>query len=237
MAGLAGMAAALAPGHAGYWRLLMIAIVVLVLIGFTIWGKENLSVNRQAGSVNRVPELRINDEPVANPPAAEVLDQLRERQQEIITRQELLLRDIADIKLAINTNEDTEAASPAATLEQQRLQMKALNEKVSGLQARIAELELPVSSLPAPAAGRKRSDEDGGWVVNLAAFSDENAGRNMLATLQKAGIRAEQRPVTVDGATRYRLLVAGFDSRADALQYIKNLPGEYGIKGAWAALE
>lgn len=237
MAVLAGMANALAPGQAGYLRLLVISSVIVVLIGFTIWGKDNFSLDREARSVTPAPEIRINDEPLATPPARAELEQLRERQGEIIARQERLLRDIAELKLALKAGQEAAAAALATELEQQRQQLGALGETLSGLQARVSGLELPVSSLPAPAAGPASADTAGGWVVNLAAFADAKAGSALLASLQKAGVPAEQHQVTINGATRYRVRVGGFATRAEALQYKNTLASDHGIKDAWVAAD
>jgi hypothetical protein len=230
---LAGMAGALAPGRAGYWRLLGISSVIVVLIGFTFWGKGQLSGDRQAVILNQAPEIRLDDEPVATPPAAAELEQLRLRQQELIVRQDLLLRDITEMKQAITARPGFDETALASELEQQRLQLISISETVSGLQSRISGLELPVSGLPAPAAGPKRTDKAGGWSVTLASFADEKAANARLVELRKAGIKAEPHPVTVDGATRFRLRVTGFASRAEALQYASTLASDHGISDAW----
>jgi len=97
------------------------------------------------------------------------------------------------------------------------------------------ELPAPLESLP-PGSTRETTattSKQVGWVVNLVSVYSESAANKELERLQNKGINAEVAESTVNGRQLYRIRVAGFSSRKEAIEQKNLLTGKYGIKDAW----
>ncbi|MEZ5542609.1 MAG: SPOR domain-containing protein [Pseudomonadota bacterium] len=71
------------------------------------------------------------------------------------------------------------------------------------------------------------------WVVNVAAFANEQSTAALADRLRNQGISVERQVVKIDGGQIYRLRVPGFASSTDARRYAREIDAQYGLKGAW----
>jgi cell division septation protein DedD len=77
----------------------------------------------------------------------------------------------------------------------------------------------------APGSGAARSG--GKWKVVAGSFDDQNDALVLYDRLRAAGYAAAISPATTNGATIYRVRIAGLPSRADALSLGKRLQATF----------
>ncbi len=72
-----------------------------------------------------------------------------------------------------------------------------------------------------------------GWVANIASFTRKNQANKALEVLYAAGLSPMLQQVNVNGRRIYRVVVDGFDSRADAKSFVYRADHEFGLPGGW----
>jgi cell division septation protein DedD len=71
------------------------------------------------------------------------------------------------------------------------------------------------------------------WGVNLMSLGSEAAAKKEIQRLQGKGIQAESLQVSSGGKNMYRIRVAGFASKQEALDMQTLLAREHGLKDTW----
>jgi hypothetical protein len=91
--------------------------------------------------------------------------------------------------------------------------------------AGLPEPTQPAAKIPAQSA----SDSNEGWAVNLMSLGSEAAAEKQVAHFQDMGIKAEYALIPVKGKLWYRVRIAGFANKKDAIAYKKILSEKYSI--------
>lgn len=101
----------------------------------------------------------------------------------------------------------------------------------------------PAADVPAPAVSAGTPDSsavdpeakgsEGIWVLNVASSTNVDAIRALMKRLDGAGVKSEQQTVTVNGQTRYRLRIPGFETRQAAREFADRHAQKLRIKDPW----
>jgi hypothetical protein len=236
--------------------------IIAALLGFLLfaWGqflgkpRSDLTMNVTSGTqqyIQRVNEPMVTS--TAELPSTAVtvsgtageagLEEIRERQLQILSRQEELAAGMANIQDNNSKRWATYEAILNEIREEQRNEIKAISVMLATLQKQLHELE--ASGTVAGKPKKKSSDEQSGgsaqprgegeWVVYLASSGNKEAIGKLVAKLQKSGIAAEQQEIDTDGVKRYRLRVVGFTSSAEAQEYAGKLKQDRNFAGAYVS--
>ncbi|HEY0635404.1 MAG TPA: SPOR domain-containing protein [Gammaproteobacteria bacterium] len=135
-----------------------------------------------------------------------------------------------EMALRLENQASASPASEAATLEELRKRLEAL-EQGTGKVKRTAT----TATKPAAKPATKPTPASGDWTVILVSFATSAQAEAEKGRLQKLGIRAEVSKTVVEGKTRYRLRVPGYTSQEKAKAAIPTIESKSGIKGAWVA--
>lgn len=73
---------------------------------------------------------------------------------------------------------------------------------------------------------------DGRWAVYLGAFRARQSAGNLMGDLDDQGYPAEIKQVSLNGSL-YRVAVAGFATKDDAVKFVAAAESNLGITGAW----
>jgi DedD protein len=91
------------------------------------------------------------------------------------------------------------------------------------------------SAASAPAADGKPDAVAGRFVVQVAAYSEASAARDMRQRVEKLGLKSYTQPIEIDGVKRIRVRVGPFPARDDAEKAAATLK-EAGLPAAVLAL-
>ncbi|MDX8390790.1 MAG: hypothetical protein R8M38_09910 [Mariprofundaceae bacterium] len=72
------------------------------------------------------------------------------------------------------------------------------------------------------------------WVVNLFSHPSMEMAMQEKERMYKRGIETEIYQTVVNEITRYRVIISGFKTAKEAIDYANLLENEYRVKGAWA---
>jgi cell division septation protein DedD len=86
-----------------------------------------------------------------------------------------------------------------------------------------------VSATISPSSANRQKS----WGVNLMSLGSETAARQEIRRLQAKGIQAESLQVSSGGRNMYRIRVAGFANKQEALDMQALLARKHGLKGTW----
>lgn len=92
----------------------------------------------------------------------------------------------------------------------------------------------PGRDTPTPPTGAPSDGPvpEGGWAVQLASFTTEQEARARMEQYQELGLEPYRTTAVVDGITRYRVRVGGFDSREAAGESLEALKRQTGVHDA-----
>ncbi len=85
---------------------------------------------------------------------------------------------------------------------------------------------------PEPKAGPTEGTE-GPWKVNLVSVTSEAAARKEVKRLRELGIKANYTMLNIKGKPWYRIQVAGYASKEEALKAARELGDRLGMKDIW----
>lgn len=143
------------------------------------------------------------------------------------TKSEPHQTEIATVKQEVSELE-TDLAST-------RSEMTAMKTVIEQVKDELATKQVPDQFATAQSSTVQSStvQSDGGWVVNLASLSTREQAQIGLKKLKNSGVQSDIQETIVNGATVYRLSVAGFASRNAAMQFINKAKSQYGFSGGW----
>lgn len=124
------------------------------------------------------------------------------------------------------TAQSTEQTAPAT--------VKTAREQPRGKPA--ADVPAPAVSAGAPDSGAADpavKGSEGIWVLNVASSTNVDAIRALMERLNAMGVKSEQQTVTVNGQTRYRLRIPGFETRQSAREFADRHAQKLRIKDPW----
>jgi cell division septation protein DedD len=99
--------------------------------------------------------------------------------------------------------------------------------------APVDSADTPDSSTVDPAA----KGSEGVWVLNVASSTNVDAIRALMERLGAMGVKSEEQTVTVNGQTRYRLRIPGFETRQAAREFADRHAQKLRIKDPWISKE
>lgn len=94
------------------------------------------------------------------------------------------------------------------------------------------QMEIPLQDKKTPASGEKpeKSNSQGSYTIQVAAFKSFRDAVTQMTTLEKKGFTATRTTKEMDGITWYRIRIGEFASRDAATQYLEKL-NQAGING------
>ena len=122
--------------------------------------------------------------------------------------------------------QSTEQAAPAT--------VTTARELPSGKPA--ADAPVSADSTGAPDSGAvdpALKASEGAWVLNVASSTNVDAIRALMDRLYEMGVKSEEQTVTVNGQTRYRLRIPGFETRQAAREFADRHAQKLRIKDPW----
>ncbi len=83
------------------------------------------------------------------------------------------------------------------------------------------------------ASNAKTATNNKGWAVVLASFTNAAGAEKAAAGFRQKGLDATIEKGVVKTGSVYRLIKSGYETRVDALGFIKQVKAKYGVSGAW----
>lgn len=123
----------------------------------------------------------------------------------------------------------SEAAVPSGTVHGDNRVLRAPAAAPGQSETSPETLSPPPVSAAAPAAG----SGEGSWVINLVSLYDQAAADRFARRAGDLGIAVEQNQAQVQGRPVWRLQIAGFASRNEALAYSEANKDKLGLKKVW----
>ncbi len=110
-------------------------------------------------------------------------------------------------------------------------ELKIANDKLKNISNQAVEKN---SGVPAPTTiAAITAVTTIGWVANIASFRNKNQASQALAPLYAVGLSPMIQQANVNGNRIYRLIVDGFDSKAEARSFVRRADHEFGLPGGW----
>lgn len=111
--------------------------------------------------------------------------------------------------------------------------ISTLREELERVQRETLEIKDAMETIKTNTSSTQVKTTSGKWLVNLASLSDMEKVKIAVNRLQEYGLDPVVDEAVVNGVKIYRLSIAGFETRNEAMVFINTAKYQYGFENGW----